>query len=647
MPAPVTETAKPHRRPARFFILNALLGTLLVVLLAGLFLLLKPLGVAASAATETSVWIQDSDWMEGPDSKSITFRASPEALHCPSGQNLEFPNLMHARHDVFVDNKLVATNGYKDQIRSIYGALIISCDVLRGREITWRVEAHVKSFAKVRSWPKLSSADSINRIEALHLATFGSTFLISIFLLVSCWKTPFFPQAVRIAVFSMSIGLFLALSVLGLFGIRLSVLTVDKIAGLALGVAIFGAVSFLFYRKYIPKWLALGSEILCVLSLAPILFLTNGDQIQKVLDVMLLPVVICPWVGLISLARTRFRGGQNQGVLAFFALGSFAAATSLDVAYTFGLHDWGMSLAYGITGVVLFFGLVIQTEIQAMNTEREHLRSNLAQEITLKTASLERALSDLKSTQAELIQSAKLASLGTLSAGIAHEINNSLNYVNGGMQPLERLITTSCRNEDRPKIDKLLGVMREGLSLTLEIIRSLRNYTGLNQAKFNELDLCTVVKSSAAILRNKLRNEIDLEVGMPETLKIFGSVVGINQVFMNLMSNAIDAMKPGGKLKIFGVETADHWIEVKISDTGCGMSQETLSRIFEPFFTTKEVGSGTGLGLHIVKSEIDRHKAQINVQSETGKGTTFILRFPPIDYLGKDLVDLPITRSAS
>ncbi len=645
MPMRPIRTAMPHKRLARLLSFGTHPGFLLAVLLAGLILLFKPLGVAAThVAGGSAVWKQQGDWNEGPESKTLSLKANAADLHCPSSKSLEFPNLMHARQDILVDGKLVATNGYKDQIRSIYGAPILPCDVLRGEEVTWTIEAHVKSFAKIRSWPKVSSTDSINRNEALHLATFGSNFLISIFLLVSCWKTPFFPQAVRIAIFSMSMGLFLAVSVLGLFGIRLSVITVDKVAALALDVAILSAVSFLYHRKYIPEWLNRASKIVCFLSILPIILLTHGDQIQHVLDIMLLPVVICPWFGLLAIAKTGAPGERTQRLLTFFALGSFAAATSLDVAYTFGLHDWGMSLAYGITGVVLFFGLVIQTEIQSMNMEREHLRSNLAHEVTLKTASLESALSELKSTQAELIQSAKLASLGTLSAGIAHEINNSLNYVNGGMQPLEKLIHASCRSEDRPKIDKLLGVMREGLSLTLEIIKSLRNYTGLNQAKFNEVDLRTVVHSSATILRNKLRNQIDLEIDMPATLKIFGSVVGINQVFMNLMSNAIDAMKPGGKLKVTGCESADHWIEVRISDTGCGMSQETRARIFEPFFTTKDVGSGTGLGLHIVKSEIDRHKGKISVESEIGQGTTFFLRFPPSTEITPNL---SAARSAS
>jgi C4-dicarboxylate-specific signal transduction histidine kinase len=239
-----------------------------------------------------------------------------------------------------------------------------------------------------------------------------------------------------------------------------------------------------------------------------------------------------------------------------------------------------------------------------------------------KTKHLEEALIQLKSTQAELVQSARLASLGTLSAGIAHEINNSINYVNGALGPLEKKVHKLVPPEERAMIDKLFAAIKEGTSLTVDIVRSLRNFTGLNQAEYKSVDLSQVVHSVLTILKNKAK-DVSVKVTFPENPSIMGNITGLNQIFMNLISNSLDAMDKEEKTITINCQDLGNKISIVVEDNGSGIPKAVIDRIFDPFFTTKDVGQGTGLGLHIVAKEIEKHGGKISVQSFEGKGTRF------------------------
>jgi C4-dicarboxylate-specific signal transduction histidine kinase len=287
----------------------------------------------------------------------------------------------------------------------------------------------------------------------------------------------------------------------------------------------------------------------------------------------------------------------------------------------------------GMVGGFLFLSLSVNDTILATYNERDYLRLNLQSEVDRKTNELQiksnelqKAMDILRSTQAELIQNAKLASLGTLSAGIAHEINNSLNYVNGALPALRKLLKPAD-SEVHAKAHKLMDVMAEGLQLTFGIIKSLRNYSGMNQAKFNDIELQKLFTSTLRILHSKVKDNIRVNINVHDDVKIFGNVVSLNQVFMNLIVNAIDAMPNGGDLNI-SAEPRGKNVAIEISDNGTGIDEDHLTRIFDPFFTTKEVGKGTGIGLHIVKSEIEKHKGQIKVTSQKNFGTTFTIVLP-------------------
>jgi signal transduction histidine kinase len=240
---------------------------------------------------------------------------------------------------------------------------------------------------------------------------------------------------------------------------------------------------------------------------------------------------------------------------------------------------------------------------------------------------LEEALNSLRLAQADLIQSSKMASLGTVAAGIAHEINNSLNYVNGAITPLRRLLQKSANFEYGEQAHKLLGIMQEGLRLTFEIMNSLRTYSGLNQASMREHRVIDLVRSTMAIVHNRVPQGVKVEINVPDDLEIAVNGAAINQVLLNLVINALDAIGDRGMIQITA-EAAQDSVHLKVHDDGPGVPLNIRDKVFDPFFTTKDVGKGTGLGLHISRKEVVRHGGSLLLDSSTPQGSTFTITLP-------------------
>ncbi|MFA6260590.1 MAG: GAF domain-containing protein [Bacteroidia bacterium] len=266
------------------------------------------------------------------------------------------------------------------------------------------------------------------------------------------------------------------------------------------------------------------------------------------------------------------------------------------------------------------------------------------------------AFEQLKSAQTKLVESEKMASLGVLTAGVAHEINNPVNFISGGIQSLEEdyrdlenLMQLLLEYHEKPtetlkksieirkkelqlhkmmpEIESLILSIKNGADRTAEIVKGLRNFSRLDEDDMKMANLEEGLDSTLVILNNQLKNRIEIEkqYGQIPELQCFPGQ--LNQVFMNLIYNAADAIKEKGKITIkTGVEVNN--VFVSISDTGSGMPEEIRSRIFEPFFTTKAVGKGTGLGLSIAYGIIEKHKGSIAVESEPGQGTTFTITLP-------------------
>jgi len=318
--------------------------------------------------------------------------------------------------------------------------------------------------------------------------------------------------------------------------------------------------------------------------------------------------------------------------------------------------------------VLGYFGVRLQMSHRALNRSHEALavaNTSLEERVTERTADLERALSDLKESQVQLVQAEKMSSLGQLVAGVVHEINTPLLYVlnnaavtsenveelrKGVEQAVElsRLVRAGGAEAGqlRKAISALAGAVEpsraletideiqalsadstEGLGQINELVKSLKDFSRLDRAAEDRFDVREGLDKTLLITKNLLKYGVEVERRFEDVPEILCAPSRINQVFINLITNAVQAMDGKGKLTI-ATRRRDDRVEVSVRDTGCGIAPENLPKIMDPFFTTKPVGQGTGLGLSIVRKIVDEHGGDIRVESEVGKGTEITIALP-------------------
>lgn len=280
-------------------------------------------------------------------------------------------------------------------------------------------------------------------------------------------------------------------------------------------------------------------------------------------------------------------------------------------------------------------------ELEAIlaRTEREsaEARALLAGELTIANQELERANRKLKMTQMHLVQSEKMASLGQLVAGIAHEINNPLAFVLNHLFTIESAlasaaaeVTANVSEAAGRKFQKArtrLEEMREGLNRVKDLVSNLRTFSRLDEGEVKTIDLHESIDSVLRLLQYKLNGRIKLEkrYGVVPLCDCYAGQ--FNQVMMNLIANAIDAIEDKGTITI-STRAEDEQVVVSVRDTGSGIPEAIQNRIFDPFFTTKPVGSGTGLGLAISYQIVQAHGGTIEVRSKAGEGAEFTVCIP-------------------
>jgi two-component system NtrC family sensor kinase len=238
---------------------------------------------------------------------------------------------------------------------------------------------------------------------------------------------------------------------------------------------------------------------------------------------------------------------------------------------------------------------------------------------------VEERTKELTEMQAHLIQSEKLASLGKLAAGIAHEINNPL----GGILIYSHLLLEDL-DKNSPHYENIKKIVKE-TSRCKDIVKGLLEFARPKEPEMNLIDINDIVERSLSIMeRQALFQNINIKKTFASDLpKIVADSAQLQQVFVNIILNAAEAMDGNGVLTLStSFNGSGKFIEVKFSDTGHGIKEEDKKRLFEPFFSTKEVGKGTGLGLAISYSIIQKHEGTIEVQSQPGKGSTFIVKLP-------------------
>ncbi len=305
------------------------------------------------------------------------------------------------------------------------------------------------------------------------------------------------------------------------------------------------------------------------------------------------------------------------------------------------------------------------TEIGLLTESFNNMSLKITQvknDLRKKIKELEKANSELKETQSKLVHSAKMISLGQLVAGVAHELNNPIGFIYSNMSHLkdysEKLLTlvkTASENPEKLKalseeyeinyieqdLPKLIQSCEDGARRTRDIVIGLRNFSRLEKASLKEIDIHECIEATLELLSGEIKNKIQINKQFEKVPTIMCFVTQINQVLMNLLSNAVQAVKSNGQIWIATQSVKrgrkkpesdqtfkSDGILITIQDNGSGISDKNLEKIFDPFFTTKDVGQGTGLGLSISYGIIHEHGGDVYVKSEVGVGTEFTVYLP-------------------
>lgn len=301
------------------------------------------------------------------------------------------------------------------------------------------------------------------------------------------------------------------------------------------------------------------------------------------------------------------------------------------------------------------------TEIGLLTESFNQMSINISQarnDLKKKVQELEAANRELKETQKKLVHSAKMISLGELVAGVAHELNNPISFIYSNMSYLRdysaKLIDLVRSASQEPAtlekkkaevefeyivsdLPKLISSCEEGARRTRDIVLGLRNFSRIDESQIKEVDIRETIDATLNLLQGELKNRIEVKKDYEPIppIKCFASQ--LSQVFVNLLSNAIQAIPGSGTIWIHVslIREKENWVQISIQDSGNGITPEHLDKIFDPFFTTKGVGQGTGLGLSITYGIIQKHGGDIQVKSQVGVGTEFIIQLPIEPKLNK------------
>lgn len=468
---------------------------------------------------------------------------------------------------------------------------------------------------------------------------------------------------------------------------NMGIIIFNAVAGIAFSLF---AQSFLEIKKRMPVMSKAFKFLILLYSVTIILRLCGYALISyRLTDVSALLVTVIAYIVIIKLSLKGYRSAK------FFLLAwtMFFTGIVLFVLRNLGVLPYNNYTNYtmpiGTAIEVILLSLALADRLNIFKAEKEKSQEetlkvlheneriireqNVVLELKVNERTVElsesnhelnKTLENLKQAQGQLVEAEKMASLGQLTAGIAHEINNPINFVTSNINPLNRDIKmlleafgviedvglSQASQADKQKkikeykeeldfdylateIKHLIKGISDGANRTAEIVKGLRIFSRLDEDDLKMADMNEGLDSTLVIINNQLNNKIKVIKQYSNLPPIECYPGKLNQVFLNIISNAIFAVQKkfgesiGGEI-IINTNHDENNVYIKITDNGVGMDSKTQKKVFEPFFTTKDVGEGTGLGMSIAYNTIKRHNGQIKINSTLNEGTEFILQLP-------------------
>ncbi len=597
---------------------------------------------------------------------------------------------IHLHFEAYMDSTLIYQSGEPNQVQqarfmgSIWHLLPLP-EPFAGRVLNLRIYSQSPSQIGINDYndyPRLGTELGI--IELLLRDNIDSTTLGFLFVSVGLFSLfVFFRRVKTRSLFALSFaGLTIAM---GLFYILN-----DKI-----GFMLFGASDFVYYISFISFFLfpvgiysflqqILAAEYRWIVRPLWVIHLVIGVLfcISDIINIMMLQVAAdyhlwlflsTMLVALIVGCKAAVEGNYEVRI---FILGFFIFALLGINDILLGLRlvsdrpwvsHWGVLIFIGFLGYILERRFARdQAQLQAYSRDLEKISDTLKEskskleryshtleekvdartrDISSKNEELNKALQQLTEAQDQLVLKEKMASLGNLVAGIAHEVNTPIGAVKSAADVGRRCIQrikeklsdespAACGVVDDPDFKKALKLLEDNnnvVNLASErvarIVRSLKNFARLDEAELQKADIHQGLDSTLTLINHEIKNRITIvrNYGLVPAISCFPNQ--LNQVFVNLLMNAVHAIDEKGEITIT-TSVRNGAAHIEFADNGCGISPERIGQVFDPGFTTKGVGVGTGLGLSISYNIIAKHKGKISVESEVGKGTTFTVSLP-------------------
>jgi signal transduction histidine kinase len=612
--------------------------------------------LAALMISPTVPQSADPNWRGAPkweaEGKLLVYSAESEtiAAQCRATPKayLAAPMIIQGGHQFFLDGKLVFSNGDRSFQRThrMYNSAIVPCEVLAsGTHLRWEAFTATHSLANLTRFPRVQTGLPLFRFleDSIYSIMVGVLMVLGILCSLVFYRKVSNAILAALVLGCLTYSIAFVCFVPDNFFLNLHPLTLNRISDTSVWIGLVSSAWLIYLLGYsnlfMLRFIIASNSIGVMIILAA----ENLDQLQVGSNIAFFGGVTFLFASLKNTRMLSKVGAlpRKNKILQILSVSSFALAGIHDTLIFQGIIASSPLFPIGVMSCTALLALAVNEKISETYAERDYLRANLEKEVERKTealtkqsAELASTLATLKSAQADLVQSAKLAALGTLSAGIAHEINNALNYVNGSIDPLQAILKREALNDvDRSKANKLLSLMKEGLNLTFGIISNLKRHTSTTPGQIEFLSTREAVDGVLLLLKNKL-SDVEVVRDIPDGLEVRTQRVSLSQILLNLVGNAIDGIEERAnrdqsaerKITISaGPEENGVWISV--ADTGPGIPVAIQNRIFDPFFTTKAVGKGTGLGLHIVLSEMKKQGGSVELRSSEATGATFILHF--------------------